>query len=231
MVFRLIVNIVLILGLSGCATTILMEGNGLVSRVNEPILKDTVVAIGKLDNNSSKRLGYESVIVLAGERKSYLFVEGGEKIVEIAQAFSTSSVLDSNKFVLPKNYNLLFDQDVIWGNVVFNYTLSENNQRNEVEKQEIIKLGFKENYRNHFSITIPVKASAKPALQLNALSLPKLDIGRELLFYTPNGNYVEKPNLGAIVSLPFTLTFDVITSPIQLVGGGILIFVIISNLH
>ena len=215
-------------GLSGCFTMLNADGGFKTSthRESRLLLSDTVLALGKLDAAASKAIGQNDALVMLGKQKTYVFVKGGDKLAAITQAFATNAQLNAAQLSLTNHSKTLFlDGETAWGNVEFTYVSTQTQaEQTQAEEALLLAMGFKQKQGTAmYVISIPVKAAVKPAVDLSQVKLPAFQKSRELTFYEPDANaYSTKPNLGAIVRVPFALALDVVTSPLQLLGAGFL---------
>lgn len=118
---------VLFLTLSGCAVTTLLNGEGLseTSQKGEPVLTDTLLALGKVNEVSRKNMGLEQehVMVLIGQSNSYILTKGGDKLFFIAKGFKVNPLLNADKLSLVDDVELFLDEGTVWGGVTFRYDI------------------------------------------------------------------------------------------------------------
>ena len=226
--------VAMMVSLSGCATSSLLEGNQTANSsavrnttAKQVLVEDQLVAFGRpaqpLANMPSNS------VVIVGEKHSYVLTQGGTEMVNILTNLTPENIQVDNDmtFYSPKN------DGYFQGQMKLSYAkLKDEFKRSDY--QFFLQNGGTECTNNsdsrigaqRFCFTVPIKGGVYP--QVSNLSLIQskykaLTKPYPVTIYTqaqaaqatrngPNG--AQK-----LVMLPFALAFDVVTFPFQLLEG------------
>lgn len=221
------------LTLSGCFTMGNMEDGFTeeVRRENKPVLTDTLVAFAVPDMQTAQLTGQQHLL-LVGRKNGYLLTKGHESVLKVAQGFGTDKRLNANQLSISTSTacRLYIDGDAAWGCVEFRYTATT--QTNADETSAVSQLGFtpltdelSSTQSPVYKLRISIDAAVKDGLDLSKVKLPEFQQARQLTFYEPDSNaYSRRPKIGNILLAPIALAADVVTSPLQAIGLGFLVY-------
>nr|WP_131668665.1 hypothetical protein [Psychrobacter pygoscelis] len=226
--------VAMMVSLSGCATSSLLEGNQTPnssavsnSTAKQVLVEDQLVAFGRpaqpLANMPSNS------VVIVGEKHSYVLTQGGPEMVNILTNLTPQNIQVDNDmtFYSPKN------DGYFQGQMKLSYAkLKDEFKRSDY--QFFLQNGGTECTNNsdsrigaqRFCFTVPIKGGVYP--QVSNLSLIQskykaLTKPYPVTIYTQAqaAQVSQKGPNGAqkLVMLPFALAFDVVTFPFQLLEG------------
>jgi hypothetical protein len=197
----------------GCATTMLTASSrGTTQQVDGDIaLTDDIVAFGQPDAAMARSMGRSDVVAFLGTTNTYLLVEGGPALLAMTR-------LDPARLTLKVDSKLLFIRDkTIWGQLEFDYATDESRETAD-ERATFKALGFERRTAQGITRRVAIKGAVYPPIQLQGTGFKPMQNARKLAFRAPPTTET-KPELGKLVLLPLALVVDVVTAPLQLLGG------------
>lgn len=213
-----IIGIILsVIFLSSCATAMLSTAN--VSHTTSTktlVMEDTIIATARPVSNADVAVPKDS-IVLIGLNNTYHINKGSESI-------STLLTLDPKYISVHNNNPLEFN---IYGskfNGIVDVQYTKDNYLLE-ELTALNKLNFKSHSRpekgkgEYFDTTFRVEGNIYAKTNVNEAVAKNFSTGRKIKFVTTE--YKRSIDAGKMAdklfALPFTIAFDVITAPVQLI--------------
>lgn len=223
-------SLITMVGLSGCATTALMEENTSHPRITTTtktvtLVDDTVLAFGKpaqpLPNAPSNS------VVIVGEKNSYVLMQGGQQIADILTR------LDPRYIQLTRELSFYSAKNdgTFTGSLDLSYArLKEEYSRSDIDfmlshgAQECSTASDLRMNAQRFCFKTPLQGGVYPAVsnlnmiqsKFRPLSHPyhitiNTQVNEQNTTYTSGTNPIAK-----LVMLPFALAFDVVTLPVQI---------------
>ncbi|MDT8991191.1 hypothetical protein RQP54_09975 [Curvibacter sp. APW13] len=196
----------------GCATAVVSSQTSTSKTVEgDVVLSDDILAFGRADEAMAKSMGKADVVAFLGAANTYLLVEGGSALLAMTQ-------LDPARLSLtPDNHRLYLKDKTVWGTLEFNYT-SDAATATDAEKALFKTLGFVRTTPQTVRRMVSIKGAVYPAIQLQGAAFTAMQKPRPLRFHAPPSTET-KPNIGAMALLPAAIVVDVVTAPLQLLGG------------
>lgn len=204
----------------GCATLVATSAPNpkAYAHYNKPVLTDTIFALGRPDSALAKKIGHEGTIAFLGKQHTYLLVEGGKQLNDVAQA-----ALDGNRLVLEGTDRRLFLKgDTLWGSVALRYAPEQDAPQRGVEVTALKSLGFKADNKGVYRMTIPVKGTVCPPAKLKTEVPDELRKSRDIAFFNPPDSS-PPPDLGKLITVPLAVAVDVALTPVYVVGFVVLV--------
>jgi hypothetical protein len=205
------------MGSFGCATTMLASSSRSTTRVIEGAvaLTDDIVAFGQPDAAMAKSMGRSDVVAFLGTTNTYLLVEGGPALLAMTR-------LDPARLALKVDSKRLFINDkTIWGQLEFEYA-SEEAWETADERAAFKALGFERSSPQGVTRRCEIKGAVYPPLKVQGTGFKPMQTARKLAFRAPPTTET-KPDVGKLVLLPVTILVDVVTAPLQLLGGAVML--------
>ncbi len=204
----------------GCATAMVASsGNSnAYAYYHTPILTDTIFALARPDDALAKKIGNDDSIAFIGKKNTYLLIEGGNQLMNIAKE------LNGDRLTLDKSTQLFLKDKIAWGSLSLSYASKENISQDEADIAKLQTLGFKADRSGVYRLKVKVKGAVYPAVSVSNDQLQQFKQSRALSFYNPPDSS-PPPDLGKLVELPIAIAIDVATAPIQLFGllGAVLV--------
>jgi hypothetical protein len=174
------------------------------------VLTDVIVAIGQPDAALSNTLKSNNVVALLGRKNTYMLYVGGDYLTETAKslnAYKLTIVKDSRKLHL--------EDKKFWGSIALTYS---GTTPSDAEKVSLGKLGFlnKPGRDNEFYKEVYVQGLMYPALPM--VQSQQLKQPREISFRGPPATGSGDVNWQLVGEYAAAVTFDIVTSPFQLLG-------------
>jgi hypothetical protein len=204
-------------GSFGCATTMLASSSRSTTQVIEGAvaLTDDIVAFGQPDAAMAKSMGRSDVVAFLGTTNTYLLVEGGPALLAMTR-------LDPARLALKVDSKRLFIKDkTIWGQLEFEYA-SEEARETADERAAFKALGFERSSPQGVTRRVEIKGAVYPPLKVQGTGFKPMQTARKLAFRAPPTTET-KPDVGKLVLLPVTILIDVVTAPLQLLGGAVML--------
>jgi hypothetical protein len=204
-------------GSFGCATTMLASSSLSTTQVIEGAvaLSDDIVAFGQPDAAMAKSMGRSDVVAFLGTTNTYLLVEGGPALLAMTR-------LDPARLALKVDSKRLFIKDkTIWGQLEFEYA-SEEARETADERAAFKALGFERSSPQGVTRRVEIKGAVYPPLKVQGTGFKPMQTARKLAFRAPPTTET-KPDVGKLVLLPVTILVDVVTAPLQLLGGAVML--------
>ena len=217
------------LGLTGCATSSLLDSPSQVSTktVKQVISEDQIVAFGRPAQSLPSTPNATMVIV--GNKNSYVLTQGGTEMVNLLTNLTPKNIQVNNdmSFYVPNN------DGHFQGDMKLSYAkLKDEFKRNEYQfflqngGTECSTASDTRMSAQRFCFTVPVKGVIYPAVNNLTLIQSKyrpLSKPYTVSFYSKTEQQTTSRNTksGAekLVLLPFALAFDVVTFPFQLLDS------------
>lgn len=205
-----------VVGGLGCATAVVSRGASTTRAVEGAVvLTDDIVAFGRPDEAMAKSMGKADAVAFLGTANTYLLVEGGDALLSMTKLNAARLTLT------PDNHRLFINDKTIWGTLEFNYA-SDASAVTEEEKAMFKALRFYRNSPKSVSRSVNIKGAVYPAIKLQGAAFTEMQKARKLNFRAPSTTET-KPDVGKLALLPAAIVVDVVTAPLQLLGGGLLL--------
>lgn len=197
---------------NGCATTLNLGMMASANGAPQVEKTDEIIALGKLNQSDSQKLGYENVVALVGNESTYLFFEGGEDVLKIF------SILDTSRIKFSDNSKLFVKDQGVWGLASFVYLKEvSGGDYTDEDKVNLAKLNFVTSKTNgEFEKAVDIKALFSKSTSVDAIRESNLNIKMRVWFYGGDNPPVAIKRLKNILLLPFTVAIDGLTWPLQL---------------
>lgn len=172
-------------GSFGCATTAASYyvDDGTYSFYYKPILNDEIVAIGRLDAATAKKIEQENAVAFIGLKNTYLLLKGGDELQRISQLKLDGKRMDIDA---ARSYKLYKKDQQIWGELILTY--GGGNTVTTEEQVELEKGGFtaiKGARNNQYQKKVSIEGLIYPAIKLSDEQMSKLTIRRAFSLYNP----------------------------------------------
>jgi len=179
------------------------------SRPPQPVLIDTIFAVGRPDAALAQELGTQAIAFL-GEKNTYLLIEGGDVLMQIATEVDGERI---GSYVEPRA--LFLKDKTVWGSMM----LSHFSVKNPEEAATLTRLGFAKGPMGNFERQVLVKGRIYPPLPLSDEQGQQFKRRRSIRFYDPP----DSSSLPALnPALPAAIVADVATFPFQVIGLGVI---------
>jgi len=211
------VFVVLVAGLSGCLFNSMVDSAEWRTNSSEPVLSDTIFAIGLPDAALARELGVPHAVAFLGEKNTYLLTEGGEVLLQVA------TELDGKRMHVSAtgSRGLYLKDQSVWGSLSIFFGPAES--PNEITA--INRLGFAgPGSFGVYEKKIRVKGMLYPAIVLSDEQGQKFKQKRKVSLYSPPDS--TPPPSHAPLVRPAAIAADIVTLPIQLLGLGAIAIVL-----
>lgn len=200
----------------GCATFLAVDGAQSRKRAyyNKPVSTDTVYALARPDDKLAARIGNDNAIAFLGRERTYLLVEGGDKLSSVA------AELNSSRLTLYDSRKLYIKKDVVWGSLSLVYRPAKDVSADETNK--LATLGFTADRNGVYQLAVTVKGKSFPAARLNKDMPGSFDKGRKVAFYR-SPDSMAPPDLKSLVTVPLGLAVDLALTPVYVLGFLVLV--------
>lgn len=210
---------VAVVGGGACATAVTMANSSKSTTAIKPsgiAISDEIVAYGRPDAELESKLGVKSVAFL-GRQHTYLLIEGGDELLGFAQLDPTRLML------MPDGQQQYVSKDnVIWGALRFRYL--PGTEGFTAQERELLKRLQFIPIDTYWAKRVSIKGRVLDAVDVSSGQLPDMVKPRKIVFFFPPATETT-PNLGAIALLPLAVAVDVVTAPLQLLGGAAFLLV------
>ncbi len=210
----LVVAFAVVAGSGGCFS-ITAQSDAHANR--KLLFTDTIFAVGRPDTALTQQLGVPVAVAFLGMKNTYMLLEGGEALIQIA------TELDGNRISLPNHprelyvthrQELFIREKTVWGSLTVAYGSNKTYRPDELAT--LNKLGFVLG-QSAYEKTIPVKGVIYPPITLSAEQAQKLKIRRPVVFYDAADSEPLHVSTNKAKST-LALTADIVTMPIQFMG-------------
>ena len=212
---------------SGCATmyTLNQPNTFVKQKPSNVALTDTIVGIGKPDAQFAEQIRNRSSLLLLGKAYSYLLLDGAAPLL-----LRMSQELDNSKITLDNGDDLYMRDHKVWGFLTVHYRVDDAHPPAAKEQDALRQMGFTQVTLEEYRLRVEIAGAVYPAMNLASAANP-LSTHYDLVFHSPP-TQVETPNLGKYALLPVAVVFDVVMSPVELVLGGLGIYMLgHANMH
>ena len=211
------VFVVLVAGLSGCLFNSMVDSAERSGNFSEPVLSDTIFAIGLPDAALARELGVLYAVAFLGEKNTYLLTEGGEVLLQIATELGGKRMHVS----ATGSRGLYLKDQSVWGSLSIFFGPAESPD----EITAVNRLGFA-GPESHgvYEKKILVNGILYPALVLSDEQGKKFKQKRKVTLYSPPDS--TPPPSRAVLVRPAAIAADAVTLPVQLLGLGVIAIVL-----
>lgn len=203
----------------GCATYLATSApnHRAADYFGKPVLTDSIYAVAKPDAALARKIGNEGAIAFLGKQHTYLLVEGGTQLSDVARQ------LDGSRLTLEGMNQQLFCKDkALWGNVSLRYVPGQDEAQRAADQGKLETLGFKADKSGVYHLSVVVKGAMFSAAKLRKDLPPGFAKEREIAFYNPP-NSSPPPDLGKLITVPLAVVADVALTPVYLLGFVVLV--------
>jgi hypothetical protein len=194
-------------GLSGCFSSMVDYANQRGPEFYQPVLTDTILAVGEPDAALAQALGVPHAVAFLGEKNTYLLIEGGEILMQIA------AELDGKRIALGnERRSLILKDGTVWGSLSLFFAPVRSPQ----ETTKLTRLGFTPGALDGYQRRVSIKGRLYPALVFSDEQAQMLKQKRPIQFYVSEDSS-PPPDLGPLYR-PAAIAADVVTLPIQMIG-------------
>ena len=184
---------------------------------NDPILTDTVFAMARPNEVMSKKIGATNAVAFLGKKHTYLLVEGGDKLSQIARDFSGDSIR-----LEPRSGQLYLKGKTVWGNLLLSCEVSRDAAQAATDEAKLLAYGFTRNGKSRtYNLSVAVKGTVWPAAKLGK-GTPEFTKTREICFYrAPDA--IRPPDFQSLITIPLAVVADVALTPVYIAGFVVLV--------
>ena len=214
----------LTLGSTGCLTTQAWNATAnksdvYIYRSTELLMEDSVLAIGQPNEASLKAIGDPHALMFLGVQHSYLLRTGGQQLLRISRELDGSCIGPAESA-----YALALKGDLFWGKITIYYEHKDGGPCSREERSKLAELGFKrdDGAVDFYETEVKVNGILCPAISTSGPLMQAFKVQRKLSFYKPPPS-AAIPVIKRIVVMPVAVAADIVTSPLQLLGMGIIL--------
>lgn len=219
------------LGLSGCATSELLDSGSSYSSTTsteQVLVQDELVAFGRPATRLPNMPA--SSVVIVGEKNSYVLSQGGPEMVNLLTNLDPKNIRVENemRFYSPKNDGYFQGQmKLSYAKLKDDFQRSDYNFFLQNGAKECSSSSDERMNAQRFCFTVPIQGGVYPAVSNLSLIQSKystLSKPYPVTIYTKTESTTTKHRgtntAGKLVLLPFALAFDVVTFPFQLLDAA-----------
>ena len=225
----------LLTGTSGCLTTTLiekLEDPKAGTKIEFPVINDTIVAIGQPDKALLEHLGHPKTIAFLGEKHTYFLLEGGEDLVQMSKVLNGNFIHISPEAMrmtedhaivgYSENHRMFVKDNKVWGTITLSYHPDGGIPLSNQEVSLLQKLKFTKSKNKEdseiYTKELNFKGVLGPRVDIPQSQTQLLKIKRSISFFAPDGSTIV-PTIIGYLALPAAVVADaVITPPLIVIG-------------
>jgi len=181
-----------------------------VPNIDHPVFTDVIIAAGKPDEASLKKIGASDALVFIGSRYSYLLLAGIEPLMKISRNLEGQYI-----FIKQPSHSLFYKDNQFWGTLKVGYKYPGELTAKQTEI--LGDLGFQKERNGIYLIDIEISGLRFAKTEIPPNQNKALQMKHEIYFYNPPGSVV-LPAIGKAILTPVAFAADIITSPVQILG-------------
>jgi len=181
-----------------------------VPNINNPVFTDVIIAAGKPDEASLKKIGASDGLVFIGSRYSYLLLTGIEPLMKISRNLEGQYI-----FIKQPSHSLFYKNNQFWGTLKVGYKYPGELTTKQTEILD--NLGFQKEGNGIYLIDVEISGLRFSKTDIPPNQNKALQMKHEIYFYNPPGSVV-LPAIGKTILTPVAFVADMITAPVQILG-------------